>query len=100
MVGGSRGEKVAHLAFFVRAIRLALARVEMLLCTPLPPRRFESWMIRGVGTTSWFLLPISTYAVACQPVSLGRNSHMRDRRVEVGNTYGGQYTPVLRSEVA
>ena len=72
----------------------------MLLCTPLPPRRLESWIIRGVGTTSWFLLPISTYAVACQPVSLELRCYM----VPIGGgwdfAYGGEDTPVLGSEVA
>ena len=49
-----------HFAFFILAMRLAFASVEMHLWTPLPPRRPESWAIKGVGTISWFLLPIST----------------------------------------
>ena len=49
-----------HFAFFTRATRLALASVEMDLCAPLPDRIFEIWIMRGVGITSWFLLPIST----------------------------------------
>ncbi len=54
------GGNGVHLAFFMRAMRFAFARVEMLLWTLLPPRRPDSWTIRGVGTISWFLLPIST----------------------------------------
>lgn len=41
-----------HLAFLTRAMRFTLARVEMHLCAPLPPRRPDSWTISGVGTIS------------------------------------------------
>ena len=74
-------------------MRFALASVEMLLWTPLPPRRPDSCDIKGVGTTSWFLLPISTYGGSGQSVSLA----MVERDL---CTYGGQDAPILRHEVA
>lgn len=49
-----------HPTFLTRAMRLTLARLEMLLWTALLPRRLDIWAINGVGTTSWFLLPVST----------------------------------------
>ena len=58
------GEVDLHLAFGTRAMRLTLARLEMLLWTALLPRRQDIWAISGVGTTSWFLLPVSTCARA------------------------------------
>ncbi len=59
-VGRGDSGKRSHLACCTRAIRFALARVEIDRCAPLPERRFEIWLISGVGTISWFLLPIST----------------------------------------
>ena len=61
-VGGLVGKDV-HFAFLTRAMRLALASVEMLRWTPLLPRRPDRVMMRGVGTTSWFRLPCSTWDV-------------------------------------
>lgn len=46
------GEVDLHLAFGTRAMRLTLARLEMLLWTALLPRRQDIWAISGVGTTS------------------------------------------------
>ena len=72
-------------------MRFAFARVEIDLWAPLPERRLESWRMRGVGTTSWFLLPISTWSDGELLLSfLGWQS----------GTYGGQNTPVLGCEVA
>ena len=50
--GSREAELTVHEAFCTRPMRLALARVEMHLWTPLPPRRPESVAIKGVGTIS------------------------------------------------
>ncbi len=63
---GRIGGEHVHFAFWTLAIRFTFARVEMHLWTPLPPRRPEICAIKGVGTTSWFLLPISTCGAPCQ----------------------------------
>ena len=65
------GVGVVHFAFFTRAMRFTLARLEMHLWTPLPPLRPEICAISGVGTISWFLLPCSTLKllVSCQSSS-------------------------------
>ncbi len=86
------GGWTVHEAFFTLAMRLALARVEMHLWTPLPPRRPESRVIRGVGTTSWFLLPCSTCWGSGQLLVgvVGGGG---------GKTYSGEDSPVLTGEV-
>lgn len=48
--GGWQGN--LQLAFLTRAIRLTLAKLDMLRWTALLPRSFEIRAIRGVGTTS------------------------------------------------
>jgi hypothetical protein len=65
----------------------------MHLWTPLPPRRPEICAIKGVGTTSWFLLPISTCGAPCQ-------SLVWEVPVIWGFSYCGENPPVLRGEVA
>ena len=54
------------------AINPTLARADMLLWTP--PRSPDICPIRGVGTTSWFLEPVST-AVRGSPVLCGQIPH-------------------------
>lgn len=49
-----------HLEFWTRATRFRFAREPKILLTP-PLRKPEIWAIRTVGTTSWFLDPISAY---------------------------------------
>lgn len=53
---------ILHFVFLTFAINSTLARFDMHLCTALPPRRPARCWMRGVGTTSWFLLPCSTCA--------------------------------------
>lgn len=63
---GSASRRI-HLTFFSLAISPAFASTDMLRLAPLwPARRPASWVMRGVGITSWFLLPSST----CYVVSL------------------------------
>ncbi len=47
-----------HFAFFTFAIKFAFASIEMDRCNP--PFEPDMEAIRVVGTTSWFLLPVST----------------------------------------
>ena len=49
-----------HFIFLPRAMRLALASVEIDLWTAPLARRPDTCTIKEFGTISWFLLPIST----------------------------------------
>jgi hypothetical protein len=85
--GGGAGARglLVHFAFLSRAMRLFFARLEIDLCTPLPPRRPERVIMSGVGTTSWFLLPCSTWMGILAVVN---------RRMGIG-AYGSEDSPVL-----
>ncbi len=74
-------------------MRPAFARVDIDLWAPLlPVRRPESCAIKGVGTTSWFLLPVSTCGIC---VSCGGGTRREMRRTDCGEN-----APVLTVKVA
>lgn len=78
--------RAVHVEFWTFAIRLAFARFDIDLWTPPGLRRPDNETIRGVGTTSWLRLPVSTYAaldISCQysrEEHEGRSSHAQRSR--------------------
>lgn len=83
-------------------MRLTLARLEMLLWTALLPRRLDIWAISGVGTTSWFLLPVSTCERAFgQPSFINEFCAGETRsRWDFLETHRSEDTPIFGGKVA
>ena len=74
----------AHFAFRSRDINPVFAS-SLIECETFPERNLAICVIKGVGTTRWFLLPISTF-----PISL----------IQGKGIYGGEDSEVIVGEVA